>query len=338
MRINLVTGGAGFVGKHLISALCAKGEAVRVLDLAPRAALAEIEGRGAALEGYVQGSITDAAALEQACAGVSDIFHLAGNAQLWARDDRVFDAVNHQGTVRLLEAARAGGVARFVHCSSLTTLVGKNTPIGVSEADETVRLTPQEMLGPYPLSKLLAERAVEAAAAQGMHAVIAIPTEPLGPGDEALTPPTQMMLDFLNGQTPAFIDCTLNFTPTDTLALGLIAARDKGAAGARYLLGGDNIAMADLLDALSALSGRAMPKTRLPYWVALGAGVLDTHIAARLSGKTPKAPLTGVRLAGRRVRFSSEKAKQDLGWQAGDFKDSLKATYDWFAGQGLLKF
>ncbi len=333
MRINLVTGGSGFVGKHLVSALCAKGEAVRVFDLAPPESLKEHS-----LENYVQGSITDEAALIAACEGVSDVFHLAGNAQLWAADESVFDAVNHQGTVQMLAAARAVGVERFVHCSSLTTLVGQTTPIGESDADETVRLTPEEMLGPYPRSKLLAERAVEAAAQEGFHTVIAVPTEPLGAGDDALTPPTQMMLDFLNGETPAYIDCTLNFTPTDSLALGLIAARDKGAAGQRYLLGGDNIQMAQLLEALAALSGRSMPKTRLPYGVALAAGVIDTKFVARLSGKPPKAPLTGVRLAGRRVSFSSAKAKRDLGWEAGSFEDALRQTYNWFDAQGLLKF
>ena len=197
----------------------------------------------------------------------------------------------------MLSAAKAAGVKRFVHCSSLTTLVGEKTPIGASTADETIRLDPTDMLGPYPRSKLLAERAVEEAAQNGFNAVIAMPTEPLGPGDDSLTPPTQMILDFLNGKTPAYIDCMLNFVPVDSLAEGFIAARDKGRAGERYLLGGENVPMNKLLNMLAEITGKPMPKTKLPYGVALAAGILDTGVIARLTGKAPKAPLTGVRLA-----------------------------------------
>ncbi len=326
MAATLVTGGAGFVGKALVRQLRAAGETVRSFDLA-----------APGTNDDVQGSITDESAVAAAMAGIDSVFHLAGNAQLWAKDQGVFDTVNRQGTEVVLNAAMDAGVEKFVHCSSLTTLVGENTPIGVSTADESHRLTPTDMLGPYPLSKLEAERLVEASAQKGFDAVIAMPTEPLGPGDTALTPPTRMLLDFANGATPAYIDCILNFVPIDSIAEGLIAARERGQKGERYLLGGDNTPMKDLLIEIESVSGQPAPKTKMPYWVALAAGAVDTHLVAAMTGKPPKAPLTGVRLAGRQVSFSSEKAARELGWRASPWKPALEATVHWFGEQGWLR-
>lgn len=323
MSLTLVTGGAGFVGRRLVAALKARGESVRVLDLAP------------ASPGDVQGSVTDPEAVAAALAGVDNVFHLAGNAQLWARDAGMFDEINHRGTRVVLTAARQAGVRRFVHCSSLTTLVGRSTPLGASAADETIELSAAEMLGPYPRSKRLAEIAVEEAVRGGLDAVIAIPTEPLGAGDESLTPPTRMIMDFVNGRTPAYIDCTLNFVPVDSLANGLIAARDRGRRGERYLLGGENVSMMRLLAALEELGEKAMPKTRLPYFVARLAGAIDSGLVAPITGKPPKAPLTGVRLAGRRVSFSIEKAAKELGWRAAPFEPALAETLAWMKSAGL---
>ncbi|MFZ5617939.1 MAG: NAD-dependent epimerase/dehydratase family protein, partial [Pseudomonadota bacterium] len=188
MTLSLVTGGAGFVGRHLVRALKARGESVRALDLV---AAADVE--------TIIGSIDDSAIAAKAVTGADTVFHLAGNAQLWAKDRSAFERVNHLGTRVMLEAAVKAGVRRFIHCSSLTTLIGEKTPIGTSNADEGILLSPDEMLGPYPRSKRLAEIAVEEAVRRGIDAVIAIPTEPLGPGDESLTPPTRMILDLLDG-------------------------------------------------------------------------------------------------------------------------------------------
>ncbi len=325
VTLTLVTGGAGFVGRHLVRRLKARGERVRVLDLAP-----------AENAGDVEGSVADERAAAQAADGVSTVFHLAGNAQLWARHEKAFDEANRRGTDVMLAAARGAGVKRFVHCSSLTTLVGRRTPIGPSTADEAVTLDPSDMLGPYPRSKRRAELAVEAAVVDGLDAVVAIPTEPLGPGDVGLTPPTRMILDFASGLTPAYIDCTLNFVPVESLADGLIAARDRGRRGQRYLLGGENVPMRALLDAIERLTGKPVPKQELPYAVAQIAGLVDTGVIARLTGGPPKAPLTGVRLAGRRVAFSSEKAARELGWRAGPYEPALAETLKWFEAQGLL--
>ncbi len=324
--VTLVTGGAGFVGKELVRLLRQRGETVRSFDLAAPAAKDD-----------VQGSITDAHAVAEAMEGVGSVFHLAGNAQLWAKDETVFDEVNRRGTEIVIGAAVGAGVRKFVHCSSLTTLVGEKTPVGATTADESVRHEPDDMLGAYPRSKLEAERIVEAAAANGLDAVIALPTEPLGPGDTALTPPTKMILDFANGATPAYMDCVLNFVPAGSIAEGLIAARDHGARGERYLLGGENTPMASLLAEIEKITGVAAPKTRMPYWVALAAGAVDTKLVSAITGKPPKAPLTGVRLAGRQVCFFSDKAAKRLGWKAADWRPALRAAIDWFAAEGLLR-
>ncbi|GAB4516649.1 MAG: NAD-dependent epimerase/dehydratase family protein [Amphiplicatus sp.] len=324
MTYSLVTGGAGFAGRRLVRALKARGERVRVFDLAP-----------VDEDDCVQGSVTDPDAAARAVDGVDVVFHLAGHAQLWSRDAGLFDKTNRAGTETMLAAAKRAGVKRFVHCSSLTTLVGRRTARAPSTADETVRLEPADMLGPYPRSKLRAERAVEQAVIDGLDAVIAIPTEPLGAGDKGLTPPTRMILDFLRGATPAYIDCMLNFVPVGDLAEGLIAARDRGRKGERYILGGENVSMRKLLDALERVSGRPMPKTKLPYEIALAAGIADTALSYA-TGRAPKAPLVGVRLAGRQVSFSSEKAARELGWRAGGFEPALKETCEWMKAEGLL--
>ena len=324
--ITLVTGGAGFVGQHLVAKLRARGERVRSFDLA-----------SPSHEDDLQGSITDPAAIAEAMADVGSVFHLAGNAQLWAKDENEFHRINTEGTELVLHGARTAGARKFVHCSSLTTLVGKSTLVGPSAADETIRIEPNDAIGAYPRSKLFAERVVEAAAADGFDAVIALPTEPLGPGDDSLTPPTQMTLDFANGATPAYIDCILNFVPVESLAEGFIAARDKGRKGERYLLGGANTPMRELLAMIAELSGRHAPKTKMPYWVALAAGAVDTKLVSAITGKPPKAPLTGVRLAGRQVSFSSEKAKRELDWEASPMRPALAETMTWFQQRGLLK-
>lgn len=323
----LITGGAGFVGRHLVEALMARGVQVRVFDLK-------------AMDGVVMtlGSVEDTPALKSAMYGVDVVYHLAGDAQLWARDRSRFDRINHIGTANVLDAAAKSGVRRVVHCSSLTTLVGLSTPVGASKADEGVALQAKDMLGAYPRSKLLAEEAVAAAVSAGLDAVIAIPTEPLGPGDEALTPPTRLIVDLLTGRIPATINCMLNFVSVRSLAAGFIAAAERGRRGERYILGGENVEMARLLAELSRQTGRVMPKTVLPYAVALAAGALDTHLIAEILKRPPKAPLTGVRLAGRRVSFSSEKAERELGWKSEAFETALGAAVGWMRARGFVEF
>ncbi|MEL6378810.1 MAG: NAD-dependent epimerase/dehydratase family protein [Pseudomonadota bacterium] len=333
--ITLVTGGAGFVGRALVSALLSEKEEVRVLDVNP----ASLSGLDVEV---IRGSVTDpemcAAALAPTHSGhVTSVFHLAGNAQLWARDDSVFERVNFGGTQTMLAAARRAKVTTFVHCSSLTTLVGRSTPIGPSTADETMLKPVADMLGPYPRSKWRADEVAIASSDETMAVKVAIPTEPLGAGDEGLTPPSQMMVDFINGKTPAYIDCILNFVPVTGLARGLIAVRNRGRAGARYLLGGENQSLEAILTKLEARTGQKMPTLKMPYAIALLAGFVDTKIVSAVTGRPPKAPFTGVRLAGRQVSFVSENAQRTLGWQAGSFDQALDAFLTWARDAGHIR-
>ncbi|MEM8935817.1 MAG: NAD-dependent epimerase/dehydratase family protein [Pseudomonadota bacterium] len=322
----LVTGGAGFVGKRLVQRLRSAERPVRVLDIAEPAH-----------DDDMKGSVTDPDAVAKAMEGVGTVFNLAGDAQLWRKDPKVFDEINHKGVKVVVDAALKADVGRFVHCSSLTTLVGKGTPLGSSSADENIRLAPKDMLGPYPLSKLLGERVVEDAVRSGLDAVIVLPTEPLGGGDENLTPPTQMIIDFVNGVHPAYYNCMLNFVPVESLVDGILAAHDRGKTGERYVLGGENIRLRNLLNMLESRTRQPMPKWRIPYIAALLVGIIDTKILSARSGNPPRAPLTGVRLAGRRVSVSSGKAQRELDWIASDVPDALSEAIAWLEERQLIE-
>ena len=202
MPIDLVTGGSGFIGRHLVRALHARGTQVRVLDLTPPGDLAaDIE--------FVPGSILDPECLDAAMANVRRVYHLAGISKLWSRDRSDFDRVNAGGTAVVLRAAAARRVERVVHCSTEATLLSKRRGAD-AHIDETVRPVLSDMPGPYTRSKLAAEQSVLAAVDRGLDALIVNPTVPIGPGDHNLTPPTAMLSMFLNGQSPAYLDCMLN--------------------------------------------------------------------------------------------------------------------------------
>lgn len=322
---DLVTGGAGFIGRHVVTALRAKGRTVRVLDVSAEPGLPP----GISC---LRGSVTDREAVRAALDGVDRVFHLAAIPHLWARDRRVFDAVNAGGTRIVLEEARRAGIGCLVHTSTDAILLADYGRI----ADETVAVTEAGMPGPYCLSKLRAEQAARQAAEAGMHVVIVNPTVPVGPGDASETPPTRMLLDFLNGRTPAFLDCTLNLVDVRDVAYGHLLAASRGRAGERYILGGETVSLAGLLVALERLSGYRMPRRRIPYWLALAAAHVDEAIADRLTGRPPRAPLTGVRLARRLGPLSTAKAHRDLGFASRPLCDSLRDFLAWARETGRI--
>jgi dihydroflavonol-4-reductase len=331
VRLNLVTGGCGFIGRHLVEQLAARGERVRVLDLRP------LDLAPAGVE-QVAGSITDPAVVARAVDGCARVFHLAANPNLWAPDPKSFEEVNHQGTRRMLEAAQKAGVQRFVYTSTESILKSYRAPKQSTRAliDESVVLTLEDMPGPYCRSKFLAEEAAREAAIGGLPLVVVNPTMPIGPGDALLTPPSKMMLGFLNGETPAYLDCEFNLVDARDVAAGQILAADKGRPGERYILGNINLSLGELLAELQRLTGLSMPRTRIPYALALVSALVSEGIS-NMTKTPPIAPLTGVRLARTSMAFDCSKARNELGWSCRSLEQSLCDAIRWMSGRGLLR-
>lgn len=330
LRRCLVTGGAGFIGSHLVRLLLDRGHFVRVVDLLPSPGL----DRRAE---FVQGSILDAPLLHAAMAGVDQVFHLAANPHLWAPEKRNFLETNHRGTQVVLQAAAEAGVQRLVHTSTELVLVARRGNRDAAVIDETVRLTLEDMLGPYCRSKYLAEQEAIEAASRGLPVVIVNPTLPIGPGDYQLTPPTKMILDFLNGTNPAYMDFHINFIDVQDVALGHILAADRGRVGERYILGGETMRLSYLLEVLHELTGLPMPRTRVPYLVALGVASVSEWIADHVSRKSPKASLAGVQIAGASVSFDLSKAMRELRLEPHPVRAALGAEIAWLYDQGYIR-
>jgi dihydroflavonol-4-reductase len=326
---NLVTGGSGFIGGHLVRLLAERGEPVRVLDL--RRPSVPVAGAD-----YVHGSITDPAVVERATAGCRRVFHLAAHAGLWTADKRDFVAVNVAGTRNVLRAARAAGVDTVVHTATESILVdvSKRTRQTVHERT-SVRL--DRLAGPYCVGKALAEReALTASRDSGQRVIVCSPTVPLGPGDPWLTPPTRMLLGFLARRYPAYLPTTLNVVDVRDVALGHWLAAERGTSGARYILGGRDVPLAELLDRLERLTGVAMPKRTVPYALALAAAHAGEWLADRVTRRPPAAPVTGVRLAGADVRFDNRATRAALNWAPRPPDASLADAVDDYVRRGLF--
>jgi dihydroflavonol-4-reductase len=321
--IDLVTGGCGFIGRHLVAALRTGGASVRVLDLAPAD---ELDAE------FVAGSILDTQRLDAAMKGVRHVYHLAGIAKLWSRDRADYDRINAEGTTMVLRAATAHRVERVVHCSTEAILLPKRG--GGALIDETAQPVLADMPGPYTRSKLKAEQAVAAAVQGGLDALVVNPTVPIGPGDRNLTPPAAMLSMFLNGQSPAYLDCVLNLVDVRDVAAGMVLAAGRGRAGERYILGGDNVALRDLLAMLERISARPMPRRAVPPWLALASAAVTELIADYVTRRTPAATREGVRLALRSGPFDSRKARDELGYATRALQETLADAVNWLSTAG----
>ncbi len=309
--MDLVTGGAGFVGRHLVKALLQQGRPVRVLDVRPG-----LKGLGAE---WVQGSVLDTDLLDRAMVGVERVFHLAAIPHFWCKDKRLHQAVNLGGTEAALMAARDAAVLRFVHCSTEAILLPES---GGEEVDGTRVPRLAAMPGPYTRSKLLAEEA--ALAAQDLNVVVVNPTAPIGPGDPNLTPPMRMLDDLLAGRYPAYLECRLNLVDVRDVALGHILAAERGRPGQRYILGGENLDFSHLLRRVAALSGAAVPKRQIPGWLAMLSARVATWKADRITKRAPAATPEAVRLALENAYLSSALAEVELGYRPRPLEAALK--------------
>jgi dihydroflavonol-4-reductase len=326
VRRNLITGGAGFVGRHLVAALLAQGEGVRLLDLHGGGFSPDVE--------FIQGSVLDPGSVRRALKGVDRLYHLAANPNLWAADSSDFYKTNLDGTRIVLAEAAFASLERIVYTSTESILKSRHRPNGLIR--ETVQLGVGDMIGAYCRSKFLAEECARDAARRGLPLVIVNPTLPIGPGDGGATPPGRMLLGFLNGQTPAYLECRMNLIDVRDVAAGHLLAAQSGRIGERYILGNANMAMSEILALLEDVSGRPMPSRQVPYWLALAVAVGSEGLS-RLTRRPPVAPLAGVRLARSPMIFDNAKAVAELGLKLTPLRTTFSDTVAWFDKSGLLR-
>jgi dihydroflavonol-4-reductase len=324
---TLVTGASGFLGSHVARQLVARGEKVRVL-LRPSSnnrAIADLS-----LE-YVTGDLRDSDSLSRALTGVTRVFHVAADYRLWAkRKQDIYDS-NVGGTKNLLDTARRAGVTQFIYTSTVATIaVDRPEP-----PDEFTDAKLAEMVGHYKRSKWQAEREVLDAAKNGFPAIVAMPTTPVGPWDWKPTPTGKIILDFLNGKMPGYVKTGLNFVGVEECAAGHLLVSSNGKIGERYLLGGENLTLKELLDALSKITGLPAPKLKIPHGVALGVAYAET-VFSRLFGREPQIPVEGVKIAQHMMFVNATRAQKELGFKPGPVSAALERAVCWYEANGYV--
>jgi len=325
---TLVTGATGFLGSHVARHLAARGDSLRVL-VRPASDTRALEGIEAE---RVTGDLRDAGSLKRAMEGVSRIFHVAADYRLWARDPREIYESNVTGTRNLLEAARSANIERIVYTSTVATIA---VPRPGALPDETTRASLGEMIGHYKRSKFEAEEYVLRAAEAGLPVVIVNPTTPIGPDDWKPTPTGKIIVDFLNGRMPGYVDTGLNFVPVEDCAAGHLLAAESGRVGERYILGGRNLTLKELLTMLAAVSGRKAPRWKFPHALAYAAAAANT-VVARLLGREPQIPLEGVRMARHKMFVDSSKAQRELGFNPGALEAAVERAVRWYQTNGYV--
>jgi dihydroflavonol-4-reductase len=327
----LVTGATGFLGSHVARLLAERGERVRVL-VRPASASRVAEVLPGNRVEPVAGDLRDASSLNRAMQGVDVVYHVAADYRLWARRPADIYDSNVTGTHNLLEAARRAGASKVVYTSTVGTMA---VPHGESLPDESTRAPLDEMIGHYKRSKWLAEQEVLRAAEDGLTVVLVNPTTPVGPGDGKPTPTGRIILDFLQGRMPAYVDSGLNFVAVEDAAAGHLLAAESGRAGERYILGGENLTLKQVLAVLALASGRSAPRVRLPHAVALGAAYVDAAVSGVL-GREPHIPLEGVRMARHSMFVNDARARKELGFAPGPVAAALERAVRWYEGNGYV--
>jgi len=325
---TLVTGATGFVGSHVARQLVAAGEPVRVL-VRRSSKLALLEGLP--VEPF-EGDLGDAVSLERAMQGVRRVYHVAADYRLWTPEPAEIYESNVEGTRRLLAAAQRAGVERILYTSTVATIA---VPRHGALPNEATQATLAEMIGHYKRSKFLAEQVAIDAARAGLPVVIVNPTAPVGPGDWKPTPTGRIILDFLQGKMPAYVDTGLNVVAVEDVAAGHLLAAEKGRIGERYILGARNMTLKQILDALSAITGRPAPRLRLPHGIALAAGYAD-EFYSRLAGREPRIPVEGVKMSRHKMFVESDKAARELGYKPGKVEAALERAVRWYEEHGYI--
>jgi dihydroflavonol-4-reductase len=326
----LVTGGSGFVGAAVVRQLLQAGHQVRALV---RSTSARTNLAGLTVE-IAEGDLRDAGSLMRAMSGIRALFHVAADYRLWARHPQEIVDTNVEGTRALMEAALRAGVERIVYTSSVATL--KARP-GGAPSDETFPLDRTDAVGAYKYSKVVAERLVERLVAErNLPAVIVNPSTPIGPRDVRPTPTGRIIVEAAAGRMPAYVDTGLNLVHVDDVAAGHVSALQKGRVGERYILGGQDVLLGDMLAEIARQTGRAPPKLRLPrrliFPIAYAA-----EAAAYVTGREPFVTTTGLRLAKDRMFFTSAKAERELSYRARPYAEAVAEAIAWFRAHGYLK-
>jgi ornithine--oxo-acid transaminase len=328
----VITGATGFIGSAVARAVQSKGAHVVALvepgaDPRNLAALTDVE--------RVTVDIRDAAAVRAAFEGARYAFHLAAVYRFWARDRRVFHAVNVGGTRNVIDAVLATGCQRLVYTSTVGVIGLESTTRGVP-ADETSLSDVAHLTGDYKQTKFAAEHEVLRAAAEGLNVSLALPTFPLGPGDSAPTPTGKLVVDFLNGKLPGFVDTALNVCHVDDLAMGHVAVLEHGRQGRSYILGGENMSMREILQALADCSGLPMPRLAIPSSIGLAAAHASALIEGRLLGREPHVPLEGARMSTTKMIFNDDRARAEIGHKSRPARLAIEDSARWFAENGFV--
>ena len=322
-----VTGATGFVGSHVARVLAEQGADLRLLVRAT-SDLRNVDGLKA---DRVVGDLCDPDSLGTALSGCDVVFHVAADYRLWIRDPDQMYRANVEGTRALLDAARRNGIQRFVYTSSVATMgFTKNG----HPADEQSPVSLEDMIGHYKRSKFMAERVAIGAGQSGMDVVIVNPTTPVGECDVKPTPTGRIVVDFLKKKFPAYVDTGLNLVDVRECARGHVRALESGRSGERYILGGENLTLKQILDKLATITGLPSPKLRVPYAVALAAGVVDEVVTGRVMGGEPRATIEAVRMSRKKMFVTSAKAERELGWREVPVEKGLRRAVNWFRENG----
>lgn len=333
-----VTGATGFLGSHVARVLADQGAELRLL-IRPTSNLKNLEGLlspgaspGVSAETAI-GDLRDPASLEKAMAGCEVVFHVAADYRLWVRDPNEMYRSNVEGTRAILDAARKNGVRRVVYTSSVAT-IGFTADGAAADEDSPVSL--DDMIGHYKRSKFMAEQIALDAGRSGMHVVTVNPTTPVGEQDVKPTPTGRIVVDFLKRKFPAYVETGLNLVDVRECARGHVMALEIGRSGERYILGGENLTLKQILDKLGNITGLPSPTIKLPYAFAFAAGVFGEMITGRILHGDPRATVDTVRMGRKKMFASSYKAERELGWKIVPVEDALRRAVEWFRGNGYV--
>jgi dihydroflavonol-4-reductase len=328
--LAFLTGATGFVGSHVARALIAQGACLRLL-VRSGSDLRNIQELQAE---RVIGDLRDGVSLKKAVAGCDVVFHVAADYRLWVRDPEQMYRSNVEGTRAILEAARENKVRRVVYTSSVATMGFQSNG---HLADEGSPVSLANMIGPYKRSKFMAEEIAIQAGRSGMDVVVVNPTTPVGERDIKPTPTGRIVVDFLKKKFPAYVDTGLNLVDVAECARGHVAALEKGKSGERYILGGENLTLKQILDKLGAITGLPSPSMRVPYLVALATGVVDQVFTGYIRNREPRATIDAVRMGRKKMFVSSGKAERDLGWKVVPVDGALRRAVEWFQANGYVQ-